>query len=143
MTRFLLDTNIVSYAMKSAPDSRLVAWLSSQRDDELFISSFTVAELRRGVLELPAGKRQRQLEDWFTGPKGPSALFVGRILAFDEPAALIWARLMAAGTKEGKPRSALDTIVAAISEANDCVLVTANEKHFPGVACFNPLRENS
>jgi predicted nucleic acid-binding protein len=40
----------------------------------------------------------------------------------------------------GKPRSALDTVVAAIAEANDCVVVTDNEKHFPGGRVVNPLR---
>jgi len=40
----------------------------------------------------------------------------------------------------GRPRSALDIVVAAIGEANDCVVVTDNEKHFPGVNLLNPLR---
>jgi predicted nucleic acid-binding protein len=31
-------------------------------------------------------------------------------------------------------------IVAAIAEANDCVVVTDNERHFPGVRLLNPLR---
>jgi predicted nucleic acid-binding protein len=45
-------------------------------------------------------------------------------LAFDEKAALIWGQLMAAGRIEGKPRSALDTIIAAVAIANDCVVIT-------------------
>jgi hypothetical protein len=31
-------------------------------------------------------------------------------------------------------------IIAAIAEANDCVLVTDNEKHFAGLKTINPLR---
>jgi len=61
-------------------------------------------------------------------------------LAFDEQAALIWARLMSLGTHAGRPRSAFDMVVAAIGEANECVVVTDNEKHFPGVNLLNPLR---
>jgi toxin FitB len=99
-----------------------------------------VAEIRRGVLEKPAGKRRNQLEAWFLGPDGPQALFAGRVLPFDEAAALIWARLMAAGKVHGKPRSALDTIIAAVAEANGCVVVTDNEKDFAGVRLFNPLK---
>ena len=38
--------------------------------------------------------------------------------------------LMAEGTAQGRPRSALDTIIAAIAEANDCIVVTDNEKDF-------------
>jgi predicted nucleic acid-binding protein len=80
------------------------------------------------------------LEHWFAGPEGPQALFAGRVLPFDEPAALIWARLMAQGTEVGKPRSALDMIIAAIAEANDCVVVTDNERDFVGLNFINPIR---
>jgi predicted nucleic acid-binding protein len=66
-------------------------------------------------------------------------LFAGRVLPFDEKAALIWASLMAEGTARGQPRSGLDMIIAAIAEANDCVVVTGNEKHFAGLKVLNPL----
>jgi predicted nucleic acid-binding protein len=49
---------------------------------------------------------------------------------------------MAEGTAKGRPRSALDMMIAAIAEANDCVVVTENEKHFAGVKIVNPLRAN-
>ena len=47
---------------------------------------------------------------------------------------------MAEGTAKGKPRSALDTVIAAVAEANDCVVVTDNEKDFAGLNIVNPLR---
>jgi predicted nucleic acid-binding protein len=80
------------------------------------------------------------LETWFTGPEGPQALFAGRVLPFDENAALVWARLMADGSTKGRPRSALDMIIAAVAEVNGCVVVTDNEKDFAGVKFVNPLR---
>jgi toxin FitB len=140
VTRYLLDTNIISNAVKPAPSRALLEWMEDQLDDDLFISSLSLAEIRRRVLEKPAGKKRKELEQWFDGPEGPQALFRGRVLAFDEKTALIWGRLMAQGTVVGKPRSALDTVVAAIAEANDCVVVTDNEKHFPGARVINPLR---
>ena len=138
--RFLLDTNIISNITKPTPSEALLAWMADQADQDLYISSLTVAEIRRGVLEKPAGKRRRELEAWFSGPEGPQALFAGRVLAFDEKAALAWAKLMADGKARGRSRSALDTIIAAIAEANGCVVVTDNEKDFEGVKLINPLR---
>jgi hypothetical protein len=67
-------------------------------------------------------------------------LFAGRVLPFDEKAGLIWARLMVEGEKTGRPRSALDMILAAIAEANDCIVVTDNEKDFAGLKYINPMR---
>ena len=116
--------------------------MTEQADQDLFIASLTVAKIRRGVLKKPAGKRRTQLETWFDGPEGPQALFAGRVLPFDEKAALVWARLMADGTAKGRPRSALDTIIAAIAETNGCVVVTDNDKDFIGIDIINPLRES-
>jgi hypothetical protein len=80
------------------------------------------------------------LERWFSGSEGPQALFAGRVLPFDEKAGLVWAHLMADGTAAGRPRSPLDMIIAAVAEANDCALVTDNEKDFIGLKIGNPLR---
>jgi predicted nucleic acid-binding protein len=139
--RYLLDTNIISNITKPAPSVALLDWMAKQKDEDLFIASLTLAEIRKGILEKPAGKRRDALEAWFHGPEGPQMLFASRILPFDENAGLIWARLMAEARTRGRPRSALDTIIAAVAEANDCVVVTNNEKDFEGVESVNPLNQ--
>jgi predicted nucleic acid-binding protein len=137
--RYLLDTNIISNITKASPSESLLAWMAEQNDDDLYISSLTIAEIRRGALDKPASKRRDQLEVWFGGPEGPQAIFAGRVLPFDEAAASIWARLMTDGKTNGRARSALDMIIAAVAEANGCVVVTANEKNFAGIETINPL----
>ena len=73
------------------------------------------------------------METWFEGPEGPSALFRNRVLPFDEAAALEWAKIMAEGTALGRPRSAIDMVIAASAAAHDCVVVTLNARHFRDV----------
>lgn len=140
MTRHLLDTNIIGNVVKPQPSESLLSWMSTQRDEDLFIASLTVAEIRRGILEKPRGKKRDALDKWFSGPEGPQALFAGRILSFDDKAGLIWARLMAEGKTAGKPRNGLDMIIAAVAGANECVVVTDNEKDFVGLKVVNPIR---
>jgi predicted nucleic acid-binding protein len=140
VTRYLLDTNIISNVTRPEPSQSLLVWMGEQADETLFIASLTLAEIRRGILEMPSGRKRDRLDGWFSGPEGPSSLFAGRVLSFDDRAGLAWARLMADGTAKGRPRSALDTIIAAVAEANDCIVVTDNEKDFPDVEIFNPLR---
>jgi predicted nucleic acid-binding protein len=101
VTRFLLDTNIISNATRPVPSSALLAWMADQNDDDLFISTLTIAEIWRGLLQMPKGKRRTLLEAWFTGSEGPQALFAGRVLPFDEKSALAWAQLMAEGHDQG------------------------------------------
>ena len=140
--RYLLDTNILSNLMKPVPSATLMEWMAEQVDQDLFIASLTVAEIRRGILDKPPGKRRDELEAWFAGHEGPQALFAGRVLPFDEKAGLVWARLMSDGRHKGRSRSALDTIIAAVAEANGCTVVTDNEKDFAGIDVINPIRRS-
>jgi predicted nucleic acid-binding protein len=140
VTKYLLDTNIVSDATKPQPAAAPVEWLACQADSDLFMATWTIAEIYRGILQKDAGRKRRELESWFTGSEGPSALFRGRILGFDEAAALAWGRLMADGRRSSLSRRAVDMIIAATATANDCIVVTLNERNFRGaVDFFNPL----
>src|SRR5262245_51202375 len=133
---YLLDTNIVSEATKREPAPALMEWLGKQPDSDLFICTLTLAEIARGILEKPPGRKRRALDDWFRGPEGPPSLFRGRILSVDEEAGTNWARLMATGTGRGRPRSALDMIIAAIAVTHDFTVVTSNERHYVDVVPF-------
>jgi predicted nucleic acid-binding protein len=141
VTRYLLDTNILSEISKPRPAAAIAAWFQHRAGPELFITTLTIAEIWRGIMELAPGRRRHALEQWFAGPDGPRALFHDRILPFDEQAALEWGRIMAEGRIAGRPRSPLDMIIAAIAATNDCVVVTVNERHFLGIVeLVNPLR---
>lgn len=50
---------------------------------------------------------------------------------------------MAQGRATGRPRSALETIVAAIAQSNNCVVVTDNERDFQGIEIIHPLRASA
>jgi toxin FitB len=140
MMRYLLDTNIISNAIKPFPSASLVGWLGSQHDQNLFISSLSVAEIKVGILAKPVGKKRQELETWFAGPEGPQALFAGRVLPFDERAALAWAQLMFEGRATGRPRSEFDMLIAATAQTNNCIMVTDNERDFAGLDILNPMR---
>jgi predicted nucleic acid-binding protein len=137
--RYLLDTNIVSNVVKPEPSPALMTWLEAQADEDLYLASLTIAEIKRGILEKPKGRKRHALDAWFNGPEGPQALFAGRILPFDERAALHWAELMAQGKTRGRPRSGLDMIIAAIAQTNGCIVVTANERDFADIEVLNPM----
>ncbi len=138
MTRYLLDTNILSEATKPTPSPAVAAWLTAQSDADLFIATLTLGELKRGILALPASRKRTELEHWFDGPIGPQSLFAGRILPFDTQASLTWATLMADGRSTGQPRSPLDMVIAATAITNGCTIVTLNDRDFRGLAPFNP-----
>lgn len=143
MTRFLLDTNIITNPPKPVPSPELQIWLTLQAAEDLFICSWSIAEIWNGILLVPKGRRRQELEDWYSGPTGPFRLFPGRILDFDAVAAQKWAELMAEGRLSGRTRSLPDTIIASIALTRDCVLVTDNERDFPGLLTLNPMRPSN
>jgi toxin FitB len=126
--------------MLQEPSPFLMEWMAAQSDVSLFTSAISIAEIRRGILILPQGRKRFDLEAWFFGPAGPLKPFQGRILAFDENAAFIWAEMMSKGRQEGRSRSAFDTMIAAIAQVNGCIVVTDNTKDFTDVETINPVR---
>lgn len=140
MTRYLLDTNIISNVTRPEPSIELLHWWRRQNEADLHVSALTIGEIGKGIEDLPAGKRREALRAWFSGPLGPQALFAGRILAFDEAAAVIWASLMAQGRASGRPRNGLDMIIAATAVAQGCMVVTDNARDFIGLPHINPMR---
>jgi hypothetical protein len=143
VTRYLLDTSIIGAITQRDPPATLMAWMTRQADDDLFVAALSVMEIWRVVLAAAPGAQSQAMRQWLASDEGPEALFAGRVLSFDDRAARIWARLMMEGLAVGSRRSGLDMIVAAIAEANDCVLVTDNEAAFAGLPIVNPLREPS
>lgn len=86
----VLDTNVVSEAMKPEPDAAVRAWLNDQAAETLYLSSVTLAELLFGIRALPAGKRKRMLDHALNALL---ELFEDRVLPFDTDAACHYADL--------------------------------------------------
>lgn len=87
---------------------------------------------------MPAGPRRSRLEPWVSEllPRQ----FAGRILAFDQPAAVIWGDLMGAADRAGRPRAAAHARIAATALRHDMALATRNTADFEGMipALLNP-----
>jgi hypothetical protein len=86
----LLDTNVISEAMKPEPDTNVLQWLKAQMAETLYLSSVTIAELAFGIAVLPTGKRKELL---FQALEGVMDLFANRILSFDVKAAQEYGQL--------------------------------------------------
>ena len=133
----LLDTNVVSEAMKPDPDGAVQAWLDEQAAETLFLSSVTIAELMFGIGALPDGKRKERLADALTGVM---ELFADRVLSFDLDAARHYADLAVKARASGKGFPTPDGYIAAIAVSRGFSVATRDASAFDaaGIEVINP-----
>ena len=134
---YLLDTCVVSELSRPRPNPGVVAWMSEADVASLYLSAITIAEIRRGSLRLPAGKRRTILADWSERLRRS---FAGRVLPIDESVALRWAEIAARAEQSGRPGSFADGLIAATALDRGLTLVTRNVTDFEpfSVSLLNP-----
>lgn len=123
----LLDTNVVSEAMKPVPDDAVRAWLDEQAAETLYLSSVTIAELMFGIGALPKGKRKDKLADALDGVM---KVFADRILPFDVDAARRYADLAVKARAAGKGFPTPDGYIAAIAASKGFAVATRDTSAF-------------
>ncbi len=133
----LLDTNVVSEAMKPDPHLSVRDWLDAQAAETLFLSSVTVAELMFGIGALPRGKRKDRLA---TTLDGVMELFEPRILPFDTQAARRYADLAVKARKAGRGFPTPDGYIAAIAAAHGFAVASRDTAAFAaaGLTVIDP-----
>ncbi len=135
----VLDTNVISEAMKPEPHPPVRDWLDAQGAETLFLSSITIAELLFGIGVLPKGKRRDNLT---AALDGVLDLFEGRILPFDTVAARRYGDLAVKARVAGKGFPTPDGYIAAIAAAKDFTVASRDTSAFTaaGLAIINPWR---
>ena len=125
---FLLDTNVVSELVRATPHATVLSWIRLQRPTDLFLAAVSLGEIVRGVVRVPTGSPRSRLETWVT--ESLPRQFAGRILAFDQQAAVIWGELMGTADRTGRTRTSADAQIAATAIQHNLVLVTRNAPDF-------------
>lgn len=134
----LLDTNVLSELMKSAPETGVLEWIDTLPASECYISAITKAEIELGIALLPDGKRKSSLK---TAAGLMFDEFLDRCLSFNSTAASRYAEIVAGRTRIGRPVSVEDAQIAAIALTQKMSLATRNTSDFEfieGLALINP-----
>ncbi len=135
MIKYLLDTNVVSELRKLKPHVAVITWIDEVRNDQLYISAVTFAELQRGI-ERPRrleAQKAREIDNWL------DQLELSRnVLPMDSVCFREWARLLEAKSEYLSE----DAMIAATARVHALVVATRNEKHFIGlhVELINPFK---
>jgi predicted nucleic acid-binding protein len=110
-TSWLLDTNVLSELRRPKPERKVVAFVSAQPLQRLFVSSVTLAEIRFGIELLADISVRAELHAWLEHKVRP--MFEARILPVSEDIMFKWRLLVEDGRKAGHTYSQPDLIIAA------------------------------
>ena len=119
--KYMLDTNICIFAIRNSNDNVLKKF-HDHLDDELYISSITLAELMYGVEKSRKPEQNRNALLQF--------LTLIDIKEFSEKAAIEYGKIRAFLENQGTPIGPLDTLIAAHAVSENMILVTHNTKEF-------------
>lgn len=136
----VLDTHVVSEAMKPEPNAAVRAWLNQQSAETLYLSSVTLAELLFGIAALPDGKRKKKLSRVLDGVM---ELFQDRVLPFDTDAACCYAELAVAARRSGRGLPTPDGYIAAIAASRGFLVASRDTSPYEaaGLQVIDPWTE--
>ncbi len=123
MERYLLDTNILSNAIRD-PKGRIAVRIAQTGQLATCTSIIVAAELRFGAAKRGSPRLTARVAE---------LLDTIDVVAFEPPADTVYADLRARLERAGSPIGANDLLIAAHALALDLTLVTANEREFSRV----------
>jgi len=129
--KYLLDTNIISEFVSKKPSQKVLDYINSLDENDIYLSVITIGEIRFGIEKLDKEnqkKKIKMLSDWLENDL--IQRFNGRILDVDLEIMLKWGEVNAQLQKIGKPMPIMDSLIASSCLAKELILITRNEKDF-------------
>ena len=135
---YLLDTCIISELIKPKPNSKVIKWLRSCREESLFLSSLTIGEIQKGISKLSESRKKNELQTWLDVEL--ALRFDRRILGIDIAVAKKWGDIQASSELAGNKMPVVDSFIASIGIVHDLTVVTRNTADMKpsGVTLLNP-----
>lgn len=123
--KYLLDTNVLSEAVKTDPNRHVMDKMEKHQD-EMVTSSPVWHELQFGCRRLPQSRKKEIIASFLNDILRPRML----ILPYDDRAAEWHAKERARLSSSGLTPSFVDGQIASIAKVNDLILITRNTDDF-------------
>ena len=139
---YLLDTNLVSEAIKPRPEAHVVAWLAAQPSTTVYLSVLTLGEIEQGIVRAPNPRRAERLTRWLEAELLPR--FRGRVLPVDAEIVKTWGQITGRALLRGQSVGYIDSLLAATAIVHGLILATRNVRDVTmlPVQTINPWTED-
>ncbi len=136
--KYLLDTCVISELKKREPNPSVIQWVNSQKEEDIYISVLTVAEIQKGITKLSSSQIKDKLQYWLDNDL--QQRFYGKILDINYEIASAWGRIQGKAEQHGRMMSVVDSLIATTGIVYDCIVVTRNTSDMEESGCnlLNP-----
>ncbi|MHC1740048.1 MAG: PIN domain-containing protein [Anaerolineaceae bacterium] len=137
---FLLDTSIISELASTNPNPEIMHWLDAQREETVFISVLTLANISECIEKEPSSAKKALISNWFKNDF--LVRFSGRINEITIDVSLKWGEIITKLRQQGRNLSLADSMSLTIAIVNGHTLVTRDISIFEntGVKAFSPIQ---
>lgn len=143
MTRYLVDTNVISATAPTAVVKRaeLIEWMDTHSPG-LFLSAVTIAEITEGIAKAKREGAKRKASHLSAWLRTVLHLYGDRVLPFDSPTAEIAGALADLARGRGHSPGFADVAIGATARRHNLTILSRNERHFTpmDVAVVDPFQ---
>lgn len=136
--KFLLDICVICESVSKKPNKKVLAWLESKAEEDLFLSVLTIGEIQKGISRLSGSSKRLNLQKWLD--QELKNRFEDRIVDLDIDVMDSWGRMLGEAEQNGLKYPVIDSLLAATAITYGFTFVTRNEKdvNATGVRIRNP-----
>jgi predicted nucleic acid-binding protein len=129
---------VISEIVRPQPDNKVIAWIQSQQEADLYLSVLTFGELEKGIEKIDASIRKKKLRLWVEHDL--KQRFANRIIPIDLQVSTQWGVVQGKAEQAGKPMPVIDGLIAVSGLVHDCIVVTRNiaDMKQSSAELFNP-----
>jgi toxin FitB len=138
---YLLDTCVLTEFSRRNPDAKVIRWIDSVGEDQLFVSVITIGELQRSIEQLPDSERKNDLMVWLN--EGLKERLKLRIVPLETVALTLWGSLTAWKEQNGQPMGVMESLIAATALCNNLTIATNQTEAYErcGAHVVNPWED--
>ena len=128
---YLLDTNIISEFISKTPNQKVVDYILTLDESNLFLSVITIGEIKAGIEKLDNGKKKDNILRWLEHDL--LIRFEDRIIPLTVDVMLKWGEVNQNLKRIGTPLPIMDSLIGVTCQTLDITLITRNEKDFKNI----------
>ena len=126
--KYILDTNIISELISKSPHEKVISFINTLDEKNIYLSVVTIGEINFGIHKLKSSKKREELLLWLH--EDLLSRFENRIIELDTQTMLTWGEISNELKSIGNPMPIMDSLIGATCISKKMVLVTRNEKDF-------------